>query len=86
MTRRELLLKFESSLEEPPEPGTLTGAELCSDLDGWNSLAVLVFISVINKEYGVTLPPKTIFTCRDVNDVVDLVVAQMAPGSAMSLG
>jgi len=76
MTREELLLQFESSLEEPPAPGTLRGDELCADLDGWNSLAVLVFISVVNKEYGITLPPKKIFTCMQVNDVIDLVLDQ----------
>jgi acyl carrier protein len=76
MTREELLLQFENSLEEPPAPGTLKGDELCADLDGWNSLAVLAFISVINKEYGITLPPKKIFMCKKVDDVIDLVIDQ----------
>jgi acyl carrier protein len=75
MTRTDLLLAFENSLEEPPEAGSLKGDELCADLDGWNSLAVLSFISVINKEYGVTLPPAKILACQKVDDVIDVVVA-----------
>jgi acyl carrier protein len=78
MTRTDLLLTFESSLEDPPEPGTLSGDELCSNLDGWNSLAVLAFISVIHKEYGITLPPAKILACQSVDEVIDLVVALIA--------
>lgn len=83
MSRTDILLVFESSLEEPPEPGTLKGDEPCGDLDGWNSLAFLVFISVINKVYGITLPPAQIFACQKVDDVVDLVIAQIASGPAL---
>jgi acyl carrier protein len=84
MIRIDLLLTFESCLEEPPEPGTLKGDELCSDLDGWNSLAVLALISVINKEYGITLPPAGILACQKVDDVIDLVLAQVPAGPGMS--
>lgn len=75
MNRTELLLAFENSLEEPPAAGTIKGDELCNELDGWNSLAVLSFISGINKQYGITLPPAQIFACRKVDDVIDLVAA-----------
>jgi acyl carrier protein len=74
MTRNEVLLKFQNSLEEPPESGTLKGDELCADLEGWNSLAVLSFIAAVNKNYGLTLQPAKLFNCRTVNDVVDLVI------------
>jgi acyl carrier protein len=80
MTRDEILLKFECSLEDPPEPGTLTGAELCSNLAGWNSLAVVAFISVINKGYGIILQPARLVGCRSVNDVIELVLNQSAGG------
>jgi acyl carrier protein len=84
MSREDILLAFEASLEEPPEPGTLRGDETCRDLDGWNSLAVLAFISTIHKEYGITVPPAQIFACQKVDDVIDLVVAQVASGPAVS--
>jgi acyl carrier protein len=77
MTRDELILIFESNLEEPPQSGSLTGDECCRDLDGWNSLAVLAFISEINKGYGITLPPTKLFACEKVNDVIDLVTQQI---------
>jgi len=73
MIRADVRLIFESSLEEPVEPGTLKGDELCGDLDGWNSLAVLAFISAIHKKYGITLPPAKMLACKRVDDVVDLV-------------
>jgi acyl carrier protein len=79
MNREEILLQFENSLEEPLAPGTLRGDELCADLDGWNSLAVLAFISVVNKEYGITVPPKKIFSCQKVDDIIDLVLDQKSP-------
>jgi acyl carrier protein len=78
MTREEVLIKFERSSEEPLRSGTLKGDELCSDLDGWNSLAVLNFISVINKDYGLTLQPAKLIACQTVSDVVELVISHSA--------
>ena len=79
MTRNQFLRSIEGILESPLEPGTLTGEELCSDLDGWDSLAVLSYIALVNKEFGITLPAQSIFACKKMNEVIDLVEDQLEP-------
>jgi acyl carrier protein len=83
MIQDEILLKFESSLEEPPDPGTLTGDEFCSDLDGWSSLRALAFISAINQEYGIVLQPATVLASEKVSDIVAAVVARINAASIL---
>jgi acyl carrier protein len=73
MTRTEFLRKFESLLEVPPEAGSLAGTELCADIEGWDSLAMLSFIALLDKEFGIKVPPAKIPQCQTVNDLVDLV-------------
>ncbi len=79
MSRTEFLREFESMLEVPPEPGSLTGAEPCADLEGWDSLAMLSFIALLDKEFEIKVPPAKISECQTVNDLVDLVGVRLSP-------
>jgi acyl carrier protein len=77
MNRSELLRKIEGLLEVPREEGALTGEEICSDLEGWDSLAVLSFISILDKDLQVVVPAARIYACRRVNDLVELVADRL---------
>jgi len=80
LNRSDFLRRFETILEEPLEPGTLTGDELCEDIDGWDSLAALAFISMLNKDYKIVIKPETIFKCKTVNEIINMVAEHI--GSA----
>jgi acyl carrier protein len=54
-------------------PGILNGREPLSSLDAWDSLAVLGFISLADREYGLAIPPASIPTCRTVDDLAGLL-------------
>jgi acyl carrier protein len=77
MTRSEFLRKFEGLLEIPPEPGSLTGAEPCADIEGWDSLAMLSYIAMLDKDFGLKVAPQKVFKCQTVNDLVDLVAERL---------
>jgi acyl carrier protein len=68
-------LAFYRKLEELLDiaPGTLTGREPLSSLDAWDSLAVLGFISLADREYGLAIAPTSIPKCRTVDDLAGLL-------------
>jgi acyl carrier protein len=68
-------VNFYRKLEELLDiaPGTLTGPEPLSSLDAWDSLAVLGFISLADREYGLVIPPTSIPKCRTVDDLAGLL-------------
>ena len=65
--------KFLALLEEiiEADSGTLTDDEFINDVDGWDSLAVVSFIAMVDENFGVTLSAKKI---SDANTVQDLIV------------
>ena len=72
MTKREFLALLEEIVEEAP--GTLTGSEkLREQLAGWDSLAVLSFIALVDEKFGTTVSPKAIAESETVNDLIELL-------------
>jgi len=72
VTKKEFLVLFEEIVEEPP--GTLTGSEkLREQLVGWNSLAVISFLALVDEHFGITLSPRAIAECKTVNDLIGLL-------------
>jgi acyl carrier protein len=59
------------------KPGTLQGPELLLDVDGWDSVAVMGFIALVDEQFEITLAPKRIAACKTVNDLLDLVSDQL---------
>jgi len=70
MTQDELLRVVDGLIEVPP--GTLQGSESLEDLDGWNSMAMMGFISFADKN-GVRLSPRQIAASTTVADLIQLV-------------
>jgi acyl carrier protein len=59
------------------EPGTLRGPEELGDVDGWDSVAVMGFIALVDEQFETTLSPKRIAACKTINDLVDLIDDQI---------
>jgi acyl carrier protein len=70
MNRDDLLKKLDGILELPP--GTLTGTETLRALAGWDSLAVMSFISMVDEELGLSIPAQEIIQSVTVNDLVTI--------------
>ncbi len=70
MTKKDFLLTLDGLLEN--EPGTLTGGESLSDVEKWDSLAVMAFMAMVDEKFGVILSPKQIAKCRTVSDLAAL--------------
>lgn len=71
MTRTE----FYGLLDEITEaaPGTVKGTETLRALEGWDSLALVSFIAVVDERFGVTLPAAKLQKCTTVEDLVALL-------------
>lgn len=76
MDRGEFLLLLDDLIEA--EPGTLQEETQLEGLEGWDSLAVVGLIALVDEHFGLTLNPKAISACRRVGDVVALVQPQLA--------
>lgn len=72
MTKQEFLRLFEEIAEEPA--GTLKGEErLKEQVAGWNSLAVVSFLAMVDEQFNLALSPKAIANCKTVNDLIELL-------------
>jgi acyl carrier protein len=69
--RREEFLDMIGELLELP-PGRLEGLEVLADL-GWDSLAVVGFLGVVDERLGVVLSPEQIRNCVTPNDLAGLL-------------
>lgn len=77
MTRSEFLNHLEAMLET--DPGSLTGGEACADLDNWDSLAVLSYMALLDREFKLKVPWEQVQTCRTVDDLVALAGDRVTP-------
>jgi acyl carrier protein len=71
MLKSEFLLLLDNVIEA--QPGTLTGTELLQDVEGWDSLAVLGFIALVDEHFGMPLSAESIISCKAVNDLLSLL-------------
>lgn len=77
MQRTEFLLSLDELLEL--EPGTVQGSETLERLEGWNSLAIISLMALMDERFGVTLQPRRIAACTTVADLVALLGDQIQP-------
>lgn len=77
MTKAEFLNHLEELLEA--ERGTLTGGEACADLDNWDSLAVLSYMALLDREFKLKVPWEQVQKCRTVDDLVALAGDRVTP-------
>lgn len=70
MTKQEFLAMIEEILET--SPASLKGNEALDQLEGWDSLAVVSFIAMVDEHLDMTVSPEHIFGAKTVNDLVAL--------------
>ncbi len=71
MQKHEFLLLLDELLEL--EPGTLKGPEALDNVEGWNSLAVISFMALVDEQFGISLQPRQIAACSTIADLTGLL-------------
>ena len=71
MKKSEFLLLMDELIEA--DPGTLKGPEPLPEVEGWDSVAVMGFIALVDEQFELTLSPKRLAECRTIDDLVGLV-------------
>lgn len=71
MTKQEFITLFEDVLEV--EPGTIIGDEAMEALVGWDSLATVSFIAMVDENFGVTLSPQKIADAKSLPELIALL-------------
>jgi acyl carrier protein len=54
------------------EPGTVEGDSRLEDV-GWNSLAVVGFIALVDENFGIAMSPPAIAKCETARDLTSLL-------------
>lgn len=71
MTKSELLHKIETMLEL--DSGVLVGNETLEDIPNWDSLAIMGFIALVDKNFGYRIPGKQLMSCKTVAHLISLL-------------
>jgi acyl carrier protein len=82
VTHREFLNQFEEIIEAAPN--SLKGTELLSDLERWDSLAVVGFIAMIDEHLEMTVPAKKISQAKTVADLIALTGGKVTRAAAVA--
>jgi acyl carrier protein len=71
MTRPEFLRALEGQLELPA--GSLNGNQTLTDIDGWDSLAAVMFIALADEKVGVTISGNQIAKAKTLDELMSLL-------------
>ena len=77
MERTEFLLLLDEALEL--NPGTVKGSETLDSIEGWNSLAIISLMSLVDERLGVNLDPSDIARCSTIPDLAGLLGNRISP-------
>ncbi|MBN8546460.1 MAG: acyl carrier protein [Ignavibacteria bacterium] len=73
MNMEEFIRNFEAAIESV-EPGSLTSdSEFRVVIPGWDSLAALSVLAMIDAEYDVTIKANDFIACDKISDVYNLI-------------
>jgi acyl carrier protein len=70
MTKSEFHALLDEMLEL--DPGSAQPGSQFRDLPGWDSMAVLNFIALMDEQFGVSILPKDLTKCKSVDDLANL--------------
>ena len=71
MTKKDFLALLAELVESPP--GTLQGHEKLSSVAGWDSMAVVGFIALVDQNFGIQVDASAIANTQTVDDLVKLL-------------
>jgi acyl carrier protein len=54
-------------------PGTVKASDSLESLEGWDSLAVISLMALVDEQFSVRLQPREIAVCKTVADLVALL-------------
>ena len=77
MTRGEFLRTLEGELEMPE--GSLNENQALADLDGWDSMAAVLFIALADEKAGVIVSGDQIAKSKTLNELLSLLGDKLAP-------
>lgn len=72
MQLTDFINKFEAEIQDLI-PGTLKPETVFKQLDSWNSMQALIFIAMVDSEYGITLTAENLYECSTLADLFLLV-------------
>ena len=64
------------------DPGTIAADTVLQDVPSWSSLTFVGLIAVIDEEYGISMPPNAILSCRTAGDLANQVAARLPQRAA----
>lgn len=70
MNKTAFLNEMERMLQAGPK--ALTGGESLDQFRNWDSMGILLFITLADESFGVTLSPKEITACKTIDNLFDL--------------
>lgn len=71
MKKSDFLRAFEEALEL--DPNSIAGSELLTDVEWWDSMAALVFISIADEKLNATVTGAQLQQCRSIADLLGLL-------------
>ena len=77
MTKGEFLRALETELEK--SEGSVQPDQALTDVEGWDSLAALLFISLADTKFGVIVSGDQIAKAKTVNDLLLLLGDRLEP-------
>lgn len=72
----EFLRELEEMLEL--DSGALTGGEALADLEGWDSLAVISFIALVDEKLGLVVEGEKLARAKTVADLLEIAGVAVA--------
>ena len=75
MNQQEFLAAIEKALVM--DEGTLESTKVLTEIESWDSMAVLEFQAIADEEFGVQVDPTAIGNCETVGDLWNLIEGQV---------
>lgn len=76
MERKEIMAELEKIFAEAlqEEQVTLTDETTAADVEGWDSVSIMIIISEVEKHFGLKLKLREIIRMKNVGALCDLIV------------
>lgn len=55
----------------------LTGNEMLNEIEGWDSLAIIGLIAMIDQDYNISIRAEEIIQCIKINDIITLIESKI---------
>lgn len=76
MNKTVFLQKLDEVMSQPR--GTIRGDESLESLKGWDSVALMSFIALLDEEFSIRVTGKQVMQCRTVGELVALAGDKVA--------